>query len=284
LGIASDDDLIEIGFRKRERRNRLTMTCSHTSKLSYATIRTLIVGAVILTAGCATPPALDDARLDVVEVATSDDLLRFSHAKQALDRQLFGGATFRDLQNRIVTFTEDNYDGYQAYIGQHPEIIPIAKDRADLDLPTLRISFFTSRMLIEPEVSETVYQAFGSLYLCDDGNPLGDSLASADVMWRGRFVTGQIAENIKTALGAGAQPQEYEIIVRYTNYKERRSWRPGAEAVTLLPPPGDLCFALVKMNYPLPSTAGRPLRINKEAVKAVLGTLPREIPLRPHQP
>jgi hypothetical protein len=221
---------------------------------------------------------LDDAQFSAVVVPTAEDMVRRSQAEDSLSRQLFAGATVRDPERGIITFTENDYEAYREYVREHSKLrgLPPGQKGRRLELPILRISFFTRRILIEPAASKTVHIADGSLYFCDSGDPLNNRLASAKIMWRGRFVTNQTAQDIQSALSISPLPQEYEVFVPYTNW-DRRSWRAGMETATLLPAPGDLCLALVELGYPLPSTTGRPLRIEKAAVAAALGPLPREI-------
>jgi hypothetical protein len=230
------------------------------------------IGIVCATAGCAGPPGLDDAQLTAVRLATMEDLARHSQADAEVSRRLFRGATIRNPQKGTITFGEEDYDAYRQYLHEHPASIP-GEATSRLRLPTLRISFVTSRMLIEPSASETS-AVHGAAYFCDDGHPLKDRLARVSVMWRGRHVTTEIARDIGRALITAGQ--EYEIFVLYSHW-DRRSGRPGMTTATLLPPANDLCFALLTEGYPLPSTAGQPLRVDRSAVAAALGPLPREI-------
>ncbi len=99
-------------------------------------------------------------------------------------------------------------------------------------------------------------------------------------MWRDSFVTGKTAPDIEAALKITPEAQEYEIFFPYTNIEEQRPLPRGARFVTLTAPTSDVCFALVKYNMLWPPSEGHPLRIEKQALAAALGPLPRTVPIR----
>jgi hypothetical protein len=94
-------------------------------------------------------------------------------------------------------------------------------------------------------------------------------------MWRDRFVfMRNIAAEIEEERAASAEPQEYEVSVLYTHWAEN-DVRGPASTVTLLPPPDDVCLALQEMHWPLAGpTHGKPLRISRETLAALLAPLP----------
>lgn len=243
----------------------------------------LIIGAAIPIGGCSAPP-LDDARLGEVRLATPEDMAQYAQAKDRIARQSFGGVSFSNNGVIVAKFTKDQYDDYVAYMREHP--VPIGANPPPApDWPKLYISFSTRRMLIEPEDSSADVR----LYLCDSDDPWPQLIGSDELMWRGNFITGQSSHNIRAALEAGSQPQEYEIIVEYlyqegwenlfhNNGATQNAPPNKSEYVTSLPPPSDLCLARQELRWPLPSALGRPLRIKKEIVTKALGTLPRRLP------
>jgi hypothetical protein len=89
----------------------------------------------------------------------------------------------------------------------------------------------------------------------------------------------QILSDIADALGNGQNPQEYEIFFEYY-YWEDVSDSSGTQWRMLVPLPADLCVSLFELNWPLRSTVGRPLRIDRDIVSAAVGPLPRPIPVR----
>jgi hypothetical protein len=237
----------------------------------------LAIGMALLAAACASPP-LDDAKLEGVRLATSDDFARCAKADEILSRQMFGGASVRDPQRGLITFGKDDYDAFEDYTRGHPlpfpeALTPRGSCGARGGWPALDISFSTRRHLIETDHGLPV----AALQLCDkdlDSRPettpylKGRISVGSNVMWRGRVVVDQAAGDIDAALTADSQPQSYEIIFPY--YYQQNN--------TLLPPPGDLCLSLTDWsNWPLGGGMGRPLHIDKAAVINALGPLPRDV-------
>lgn len=99
-----------------------------------------------------------------------------------------------------------------------------------------------------------------------------------EVMWRGHFVTPERAREIESLIETKVRPQTYEVFFSYV-YWERNQGHQSSALVTLQPLPADLCVAMHRWNYPLPSSVGHALRIDKEMVNAAVGPLPRPLPL-----
>lgn len=234
---------------------------------------TLILALVVW--GCAPVPALDDAELVSVTVASPDDLARYSQAKSIFYRETFGGASFSDGKGQIlVSFSAGEYDAYLAYLVEHPDQLPNQVNRANW--PTLRMAFRSRHVLFDPGATTTS----GSFFFCEQDR-LGARIygfGPGDILWRGRFVAARVAEEIEAAARTDTQLQNYEVFFDYVYWDTDQPRRSG-EAVMLLPLPADVCFAIERPRYPFPAAFGRPLRITKDMINQAVGTLPRPIEL-----
>lgn len=228
-----------------------------------------------------TPPRLDDAQLGTVTLATTEDLARLERAKDHRRRHFFAGATFPNPEGGLLTFTKGEYDAFVEYSRKLSLGAPVPP--INPSIPILRITFSTRRLLVEPAPSAAGVS--GRLYPCaagasDDAWPL-----SAEIMSRDRFLTQDGAEDIVDYLDASDRPEDYEVMIHHANW-DPVGWKWGAPTMTLLPPPGDLCFALMQINWPVwTPTTGKPLRIPEAMINAALGPLPRVVPFdRSEQP
>ena len=111
-------------------------------------------------------------------------------------------------------------------------------------------------------------------YLCGADNNEGRLWLTGEIMWHGRVVTLESAREIEKSLENEPRAQEYEIYFGYA-YWDRQQARTKGQPITLLPLADDLCVALQRWNYPLPSSVGRPMRVGKELINKTVGPLPR---------
>ena len=253
------------------------MVRSPVSRLSYGLqiggVIGSLIGLLFIVVGCSSPQSLDDAQLITIRLERAEDRTRFAIAHEIRLLEWFGELTFEDPERGTVIFTMNDYSAYQAYLLKHPHLLR-PSNTSNVDWATLNISFRTQRALVKPDDLSVMTV----IYFCDGGPVWGNRLISSDLMWRGRLMTSDTVKEIETALAAIPEPQEYEVRASYTYWAEIDGPRP-LTTITLKPPPGDLCVALEKMNWPMPvrPTYGRQLRIDREAVAAVLGPLPRRI-------
>jgi hypothetical protein len=99
----------------QNRRNRLTQclpTISPAGKIAMLACLRFVrrtLGVCLLAAfgsGCSAVPALDDAKLISVEIAKPADLARLNQAREQVVRNSFAGATIRDPQQEVLTFSD----------------------------------------------------------------------------------------------------------------------------------------------------------------------------------
>ncbi|TXH37570.1 MAG: hypothetical protein E6Q98_07270 [Rhodospirillaceae bacterium] len=224
----------------------------------------------LLASGCATPPPLDDAKLNEVRLATLEDKRKKASAESEYQRAIFGGATVPD-QGKVVVFGKDDYDAYLAYVRAHETSLALDSiiRQTKWPWPVLYISFFTKQRLVEYE-SGTEPDAV--VYSCDEAdiNNIGNS-APGRLLWHGHIVADWVAPQIDAASNSGAEPQEFEVIFPYMLSK-RRQIESGVIEVELMMPEGDLCLAVRRIGYP--TFYGRPLRIPGQMVRNVLRVVP----------
>ncbi len=228
-------------------------------------------------AACAAAPPLDDAAPIAVELASTDDLARYAQARDIWSREMFGGASFSDGKGHVlVQFSAAEYDEYLDYLREDRPEDPVLKPRTyPYEWPVVRVAFQSPRILFDPNAGPMPSLFF---YLCDSDGDSGRlwGFRDSDVMWNGRIVTSERALEIKSLLEAKAEPQEYEVFLRYVFWDLEQAPREG-QPITLLPLPDDLCIALQRSNYPLPSSEGRPMRISRNAINTAVGPLPRPL-------
>jgi len=239
----------------------------------------IVVGIsfLIAAAGCATVAPLDDAALIQVGLASSDDLARYAVAQERMSRELFGGASFSDGKGRVlVSFTAAEYDKYLAYTREHAASESIPAPRPKPRWPMLRLVFQSHHVLLDPDASSAPFVVF---YLCDSNNDRVRlwGFGTPALMWDDRLVvTSTSVRQMATLLGTRAQPQRYEVFFEYV-YSDHEHTHAATQPVTLLGLPKDLCVAMERLNYPFPSSVGRPMRISKDVINAALGPLPRSL-------
>lgn len=239
---------------------------------------TVVVLTAIASAGCAAVADLDDAELITIARASSEDIARYQRALELSAREGFGGASINDTRRGIrVSFTADQYDEYLAFMRDHPELDAVWSLRTPREWPVGRISFRSRRVLIDPRSASGPAVIFS---LCDavkDERQLY-GFGMSNIMWNSKFVGRERALQIEQALQTDTQPQDYEVFFRYVYWDGMgKSVLRKDDPITLLPLPGDLCLALYVWNHPLPSSVGRPLRIDKVVVNEGLGPLPRQL-------
>lgn len=231
-------------------------------------IVTFALFASLLTTACGMPP-LDEAQVQPPALATTEDLSRYAQAEELMYRESFGGAYVPGPDGTMVTFGPDEYDAYLSHQGFTPDG---QVDRFPTYWPVIRVAFSTAEDFVGRSDS-------GQLYWCDAA--LQDTETgfhgSANVMWRGQFVSQRVAEDIEAAAVASSSPQDYEILFPYTHIVETRPLPRGTRTLTVAPPESDLCFALIHHNMMMPPAVGRPLRISRNGLAAALGPLPRSI-------
>lgn len=169
-----------------------------------------------LATGCASVAPLDDAELTGLALASSEDLARYDRAKEQHARETFGYSSFSDGRGNIVaSFDADEYDDYLAYLREHPERAPNSDLRtpyqnAMSSFPRVRLTFQTRRALFDPGHASIPNVIF---YLCDeqssDWRPYGFGMQ--EVMWRNRFASRELVQEIENVQQAEAQLQEYEV-------------------------------------------------------------------------
>jgi hypothetical protein len=219
---------------------------------------------------------LDEASLIEVKPPSTDDVTRYAKAREIRSREEFAGVSFSDGKGYMSAFSPAEYDQYLAYVREHPEVLAVLHDPKP-KWPVVRVAFESSRVLFDPDASSMPTVSF---YLCDSGTKDGrlSGFGTPNVMWHDRFVvSSERAREIDGALRQGDRPQTYEIFFDYV-YWDWGQKRQKGQPVTLLPLPGDLCLALHRWNYALPSSVGRPLRISKDVINAAVGPLPRQLP------
>ena len=227
----------------------------------------------ITVVGCASVVPLDDAELIEVKLATTDDLTRYAQAREIRSREEFAGASFSDGKGHVLaSFSPSEYDRYLAYVREHPDPLRFihAADLEPKQWPVVRVAFKSSRVLFDPDASSIRAR----LLLCGSNDEKGLG-GMRDVIWRDRFITPERARQIEKSLKDEGRPQTYKIFFDYV-YWDRGQSRQEGQPVTILPLPDDLCVALHRWNYPLPSSVGRPLRISKDVINAAVGPLPRQ--------
>jgi hypothetical protein len=207
-----------------------------------------VCGALLasVVANCAGVPTLSQAELAQVGLATPDEEARLQAAKDA----------YRDEQKPRIRL----------------KVTVIQPD-----WPILWVTFRSAQQLFNPlEAGER----YASVYLCSlrDEEVNARRLARESILWRDRIVGQKAARQIAEELRAGAAPQEYKVFFRYMNW-DRTAPRQNGDPITLVSLEEDLCLSLKKINDPFAPSIGEPLRIDKEAVNAAVGTLPRSLPV-----
>jgi hypothetical protein len=207
--------------------------------------------------GCQHPPSLGDAQIGSIRLATAEDLTRLQQAQDELKRQIFGGAIIHDRKLGEIHFNQNEFDQADRYEREHglPTISSVGRPRSG---PRLLISFYTDVVLVDSGDENTIYTTDANLILCDHPQMM---VGRSTLMWNGRFLSSALLPKIKRSAVSNHKPQEYEVMIPIS---------PAARAVTLMRPPGDLCLALIKYNWPFHDTHGAPLRIDWRTVKTVL--------------
>jgi hypothetical protein len=244
---------------------------------TWGALATVLIATTV--AGCASVADLDDAKLIDVRLATTGDLARYEQAREIRSRELFGGASFSDGNGHILaSFSSTEFDQYLAYVHEHPLPKAGSEPPPEPKWPMLRLSFQSRRLLADPDASSMPEVLF---YLCGPNDNKGRlrGFGMPEIMWHDRLVTSEGAQQIQKSLKVETRPQTYEIFFDYVYWDRGQSYQAG-QPVALLPLPDDLCVALHKWNYPLPSSVGHPLRVSKDLINNAVGPLPRQISAR----
>ena len=231
-----------------------------------------MLAPVAATAGCGMTP-LDDAQFRATMLATAEDEARYDRALEISRREGFGGASVPGPDGAEVTFGPGDYDAFQKYERESLRLRSAGTSRFPPYWPLVRVVFSSDRNLRRAPSSS------GALYWCDAGTPFQEDgfTGQAEILWRDRFIDDHPSSELRAALDTPSSPQEYEFLFPYTSILEQRPLPRGTRTVTQAPPKGDLCFALVQYTMLMPPSVGRPLRIDKEALTAALGPLPRSV-------
>ncbi len=239
----------------------------------------------VLAAGCASVAPLDDAKLGELTLASKQDKVRLFGAEAQYALETFGTVSVTQGPGWVpLTFGPEDYDEYLAYIEDHPEtgLTAISRSyfvRRATKWPLLRLTLTSERQLfIEDDLIPEV-----DFNLCskDKENELEalHSVGHPRILWRGQIVHPPVSSDITKALENGLKPQEYEIFFEYFHWDHAID-SSGIRRAMLLSLSADLCISLYESNWPLQSTLGRPLRIDRELVNAAVGPLPRPVPVR----
>lgn len=255
--------------------DRLPAT-SATRSITTKSLLTICLASVCMLCleGCVAPASLDSAGAVIIASATPADIARRTQAERGWWKSLFRGGSIRDPQRGLLTFKTGEYDAFEAEEKQLSSLVSsrVGRQSSGPNWPVLRIGFALRSLPISPDTTGTSAEVI--LYLCDSENPLRSSVGRSELMWNGLYVTANNANQIQQAINMTGEPQSYEVILPYIHVKWSKFPDDTGE---IIPPERDLCLARFQSGLSFVAGIGRPLRLDRDIVRAVLATLPREL-------